>query len=273
MGRNGRTQAQLRQTPSRGNSGVSMTESMGAEPVAEEVVVEEKTLPVSRVNEIVKKEKLEAANKARQEVEAQWAKKMEDMQAQQMQPDDMQAQQMQAQQQAPSMGGMQQVDAESIKKQVMEQIMAEARAEQEAQQKEQHQKDMEKVAGEFFDKMGTGKDLYDDFEEVTGQFSPASFPQVVFLASRMDNTPDIMYELAQHPQKLATIDYLAQRDPSAAQAMLDKLSQSINQNRQAMDSNKNAQAPLSRMKGSTVGGTDTGAMSLQDLKKASWLRG
>lgn len=238
-----------------------MNESIEA-PVAEQVV-EEKTLPVSRVNEIVKREKLEAAEKARQEVQAEYAKKMEELQAQQMQAQ---------QSQAPSMGGMPGVDAESIKKQVMDQLMAEARQQQEAYQQEQHQKEMERVAGNFFTKMGAGKEMYPDFEEVTGTFNPSSFPQLVFLAAEMENTPDIMYELAKNPQKLATIDYLAQRDPMAAKSMLGKLSDSITQNKQAAENMKSANAPLSRLKSSTVG-ADNGVMGLSDLKKAPWLRG
>lgn len=230
---------------------------------APEEAVSEKMLPVSRVNEIVKREKLEAAERARAEMEAEYQRKLGAMQPHaQANPPQMQS----------GVGGMQAVDMDSITRQVREQLMAEHKREQEEVQRKQHQQQMEQIADSFFNKLSSGKEMYPDFEEVVKGFNPAAFPQLVFLAAEMENTPDVIYELAKNPHKLATIDYLAQRDPNAAKMQLAKLSDSIAQNQQAVAQAKNANAPLSRLKSSTVG-ADTGVMSLSDLKKAPWLRG
>ena len=49
--------------------------------------------------------------------------------------------------------------------------------------------------------MFRGKELYDDFEEVTQDFSPAAYPQVTVMASEYDNLPDIVDELGKNPEK------------------------------------------------------------------------
>lgn len=219
----------------------------------------EKMLSVERVNEIVKKEKLIAAEKARQEVVAEYAKKME---AEELQEQESQGQNMR---ELPSIGGMQSFDPSDIKAQIMQQLAEEA-------QEERYKNEVLELVQTFSSKMDAGKDLYPDFDDVTADFNPASFPQLVVLAGKMDNAADVMYELAKNPQKLANIDYFAQRDPKLAKSMLSKLSDSIAQNQEAANKARNTSAPLSRIKSSTVG-ADNGAMAIRDYKKASWLRG
>lgn len=213
--------------------------------------IPEKTLTVSRVNEIVKREKAAAADKARRELE----KEIELLKSQ-----------------APkSMGGIE-TNNESLIDTIKQTLATEIRDYQDKESQSQHQKEMEKVANQYYSKMSAGKELYDDFENITKSFNPASFPQVVFLANEADNTPALIYELSQNPQKLATLDYMAQRDPEAARAMLAKLSSSIKGNEDAKATAVNAQDPLSRLKPSTVG-SDNGNMTVKDYKGASWLKG
>lgn len=212
----------------------------------------EKTLPVSRVNEIVKREKLAAAEKARRELEAEYAAKSS-MQSQ-------------------SMGGMEIPDADKLYEQVYNKFVSEAQKQQAEVAQQEHQKAMKELADSYLSKMAKGKEVYPDFEEVVNGVNPASFEDVVYLVAQMDNTQDIMYELAKNPTKLAALDYMATRDPEGAKNQLVKLSESIAQNQRALAENVSTPAPLSRLKSSTVG-ADNGVMGLSDFKSASWLRG
>jgi hypothetical protein len=147
-----------------------------------------------------------------------------------------------------------------------------AKKEQERLEAEQREQ-LEKVASQYYLKMGKGKDKYSDFEEVMTDFDAAAFPQVALLAAHLDNTPDIMYELARNPHKLVQLNTLAERSPKLAQRELEKLSKSIVDNEHAVENAKVPSAPLSRLKSSTTVGADNGKMTVRDLKKADWLRG
>lgn len=223
--------------------------------------VEEKAIPVSRVNQIVAREKAKAMEKARLQMQEEQARRDAELQAQAVG------------QQSSSMGGMPGVDLDRLKRDIYEKIMEEAEQAKAKQQEEQHKAAMHEVAQTYHQKMGAGKEAYPDFEEVMKDFNAASFPRIVFLASQLDNTAEVMYELAKNPMKLASIDYLANSSPVEAQRALKSLGASIQQNRKALEQGSATQAPLSRMKSSAGAGMDSGEMTLTDYKKAPWLRG
>lgn len=211
----------------------------------------EKMLPVSRVNELVKKAKLKGRDSMQQQLE-QLQRENETLKSQQ-----------------PPMGGAPGVDVDGIRKQVYDDLVAQLQNQQEAQAQEQLQKEAEKLAQDYHGKMSSGKEQFEDFEEIMGEFNPAAFPQLVYLANNTDNTPAVMYELAKNPQKLATLSVLSERDPRAAQSMINKLSQSIKVNEQAKAQEKSVNEPLGRMQSSPAG-QDTGSMaslSVKDMRK------
>jgi hypothetical protein len=218
-------------------------------------VAPEKTLTVDQVNAIVRREKAAAAEKARREL-AQVQQELEQLRGNATQ----------------SMGGIQQANPDEIYGHIREKLLQELQQEQETAQQAAYQKEMEQVANNYMSKMHQGKTLYEDFDKVLADFDPRSFPQVVYLASQLENTPAVMYELAKNPQKLANIDYLAQRDHKLAKAQLNRLAESIKNNEQAVADNISTNPPLSRLKPSTTAGADNGNMSLRDLKQAEWLR-
>ncbi len=233
------------------------------EHMAEEVVVpveQEKTIPVSRVNQIVAREKAKAMDKVRQQIAEEQAQRNAELQEKAMG-------------QSNGMGGMSGVNMDQIKREIYDQIMNEARESQSKQQEEQHKAAMHEVAQTYHQKMGAGKEAYQDFEDTMKDFNVAAFPKIVFLASQLDNTAEVMYELAKNPMKLASIDYLADKNPAEAQKALKSLGTSIQQNRTALAQGAATQAPLSRMKSSAGAGMDSGEMGLNDFKKAPWLRG
>lgn len=220
--------------------------------------IEEKTLPVSQVNQIVAREKREAQERARREYES----KLSELEA---------SRDTQSAPQA-GIGGIPQEAYSSIKEKLMEDIMAEAKKAEEEYQKEQQKEAMKKVAENYFTKLQKGKEIYQDFDEVLADFNPRNFPQVVYLASELDNTPEIIYELSKNPGKLANLNALAQADPEWAKKEMKKLSESIATNRNAIEQNQSPNAPLNRLSASSKVGGDTGQMTLKDFKSAKWLK-
>jgi hypothetical protein len=231
-------------------------------------VVSEKMLPESRVNELIRKAKFATEQKVRQEMEAAVQAQSQAMGG--MAPVD----ESQPQGQSLNQGGnpQQGVNPEEMKNQIMAQMRDEQERAYQAQMEAEHKSAMEDVAQRYFLKVGKGAEIFDDFNEVMKDFKPANFANTVFLASEVDNTPEVMYELRKNPHKLAQIDMMSKTDPDMAREMMQTLSKSISENKQAMQQNPGVMQPLSRLKSSTVG-ADTGITTLRDLKNSPLLRG
>lgn len=229
------------------------TEAQAPDGAVDQGTVEEKTLPLHRVNEIVRREKAQAAEQARRELEAEYQQKM-----QQAAPQAAQAQ---------SFGGVDQISAAQIEKSIVDKLMAEADRREKEYHLQAEQQRMEDLATKYFSKMQSGNDTIPEFKDVMANFNPSAFPQIVFLAADLDNTPQVMYELAKNPQKLAAIDYLAQRDPNAARNALSDMARSISSNDEAKANHVSAKPPLTELKASAKGGVDTGKLTLADYKK------
>lgn len=213
---------------------------------------QEKTLTQSQVNAIVQREKERAADKARREAEEVYKQQL--------------AQAGQQTQQTEKSGGLE-VNADQIYQQVQQRFM------QEMQQRQQ-ETEMSNVANRYLQQMQAGKDSYEDFEQVTGDFDPTEFPQLIYLVAGLDNAADVIYDLSKNPSKLATMDLLASRAPKKAQAELLKLATSIKDNRQAASEaeQQGVNAPLDRLQPSRVG-TGNGKLGIGDLRNQPWLRG
>jgi hypothetical protein len=128
-----------------------------------------------------------------------------------------------------------------------------------------------KVAQEFVQKMEASKDKYPDFEQSISKLNLPSIPQIVNWSNSLDNTADVMYDIAKHPAKFANLLMLSHTAPHLAVEELQNLSASIKQNSAALKQQTPAE-PLSQIKPSTTG-TDNGSMNVSDLRKQSWLRG
>lgn len=209
---------------------------------------QEKMLPVSRVEELVKKAKLKGRDSMQAELDAL---KAENDQLKN----------------GGSMGGMAMpVDPNAITQQVMASIKQQMQAESEERAKQELEAEASRIAQSYRSKMSSGKDAYEDFDDVMADFNPQAFPNLVLLASQMDNTPDVMYELMNNPAKFGTIAVLSERDPQAAQRMLSRISQSIQANKQAKAEQKQVPEPISRLSSSKTG-QDDGSLSVRDFKK------
>ena len=213
---------------------------------------EERMIPQSQVNKIIKHKTYEAAQVQR-ELEERHQKELAEIRAQQTQRNENVPRDM---------------DANAIYQQVQEKFN------QEMQQRHLQSK-IDEVATSYLSKIEQGKANYHDFDEVTQKFDPTKFPQLVYLLAGMDGAPDILYDLMQrNPEKLAEIQSLAERAPELAQDRLLRLSKSIMDNRQAQSDENSQQVaePLDRLQSSRVSGSN-GKMGIRDLRKQPWLRG
>jgi hypothetical protein len=131
----------------------------------------------------------------------------------------------------------------------------------------------QRVATEFTQKLISAKESnkYADFEEKITQLNLPNIPHIVGWANSLDNTADVLYDIAKDPVKFANVLMLSQTAPHLAVAQLQKLSNSIKENETAAKQPIAAE-PLSQLKPSTTG-TNTGSMSVKELRKQSWLRG
>lgn len=217
------------------------------DPAVEEQ--QEKMLPQSRVEELVRKAKLRGRESMQEQLEA-LKRENEELKTN-----------------PAGIGGMPvPVDVDALRKQIQQDLISELQARDEKVQQEQLQQEAVRLAQEYHGKMQGGKELFEDFDEVIADFNPQAFPEVVLLASQADNTAAIMYELAKNPQKIADIAFYAERDPRYAQSMINKLSASIKANEQAKAQEKSVNAPLSRMQSSPTG-QDSGDPGIRDFKR------
>jgi len=219
----------------------------------------EKMLPQSQVNELIGREKAAVAERVRRQLESQYQ---------------------QAQQSQSSQMGAPAVDMEALKQDLINQMHEEQRKAAEeadkkalAEQEEEYKRQLQQVGDAYQMKMTAGKDKYSDFDEVMQEYDMNAFPHVAFLATEMEMTPDIMYELAQNSLKAASLNDLAQKSPKSAVKELQKLEDSIKKNQEALNNNPSAPMPLDRPKSSPTAGMNNGEMTVRDFKNADWLRG
>ena len=214
----------------------------------------ERMIPQSQVNKIIKHKTYEAAQ-AQRELEEKHRQELEAIKAQQ--------QQSQRNENVPR-----DLDANAIYQQVQERFNAEM-------QQRHLQGEIDRVANTYLSKIEQGKSAYEDFSEVTKDFDPVEFPQLIYLVSGIDNAADIIYDLSKrNPEKFAELQNLAERSPKLAQARLLKLSRSISENRQAQadERSANVSEPLDRLQSSRVSGSN-GKPGIRDLRNQPWLRG
>lgn len=221
------------------------SEAMPVEP-------EQKLYNDVQVNDIVKREKARASERARAELEAKHAAELEKLRGEAMNSNS--------------------VDPSRLKEEVLKDLYDDLEKRQRDAEDQERKAQLQHLADQYHLKMGKKPDHLEDFDEIMADFNPADFSATAMLAAGFDNVPEIMHELASNPTKLAQIDNLAMKSPLLAKKELERLSKSIKANLEAKQSNVSAPAPLSRTKSSNVG-ADNGQMTLKDLKRSPLLRG
>lgn len=131
---------------------------------------------------------------------------------------------------------------------------------------EAQQQDAQRTVQEFWNKISTGREKYQDFEQTVGDIEYARFPNVVQLLARyVDNADSVLYELGKDRIKMANLEQLANMSPRDAIVQAQRLAQSIKDNHDASKM-KVPNEPLSQMKPSNTG-TESGAMSVKDYRR------
>lgn len=125
----------------------------------------------------------------------------------------------------------------------------------------------ERIVSAYKEKISAGKEKYEDFETVTNNVDMRYYPNVVqLLAEYVDNSHDVLYDLAKNRSKLYQLESTCQHNPQDAIYEIKRLSDSIkaNENHSQMT---NARTPLSQQRPSNTG-TDSGTtLSMRDLKR------
>lgn len=227
---------------------IALDTEIESDQIQPEKVDDEESLPKSRVEELVKKAKLKGRNSMQAELEALKAENA-------------------ALKSGGSMGGMAvPVDPEVIKQQILADLQSQFQQASEQRAHEEMEREAKKVVDTYRAKMSTGKESFEDFDQVMDDFNPEAFPNLVYLASKMENTPAVMYELMKNPSKWATVAVLSERDPKAAQNMLTRISESIKANQQAKAEEKDVPPPLGRLSSAPTGQDAGKPASVRDYK-------
>lgn len=200
--------------------------------------VEDKRLPQDEVNRIVGRVKAETAEKVRRQVEAEYAGRS-------------------AQSSATN-----KVDSQEIVEEVERRLREKLAKEHEESQQKQAEQEWNNVVNNYNNKLAqtARSKTYDDFDEVMKGIDHSKYDYVVWGASNLDNTGDIMYELAKNPTKASNLEMLGRHDQLAFEREMKKLSDSIKKNREAAKNVSKAPEPHSRLT-SQVAGVDSNAIS------------
>ena len=141
---------------------------------------------------------------------------------------------------------------------------------QRAQQEQMQMQQARQIIGDFSSKMAAGADAYPDFEQKVGALDLPKIPEIIQLANSVDNTADVMYELASKPYKVGNLITLARTAPHLAHQEAQRLSASIKANQQAQQ-NIQTPEPVSQVK-PTSAPAENGAMDIKSLRGQKWLR-
>ena len=125
----------------------------------------------------------------------------------------------------------------------------------------------QRIVNAYKEKIAAGKEKYEDFEAITNNVDMRYYPNVVqLLAEYVDNSSDVLYELAKNRTKLHQIESVCSHNPQDAIYEIRRLADSIRANEQSSQM-KHANAPLSQQRPSNTG-TDSGnSLSIRDLKR------
>lgn len=212
-------------------------------------------IPKKHVTDIVRRERLEAYHKGRKEA-------MAEFEAQQVANNQQPAAQQPAQ---TGLGGMQSMSPDQIQQMIAQAVgQAEEKRQKEMQQK-QYEQAAYHIAQKFKSSMESGKAKYSDFDEKVKDMDFGGMSPLIALATETGIPEDIVYDLADNPQKITHLMILAHTQPALAKREMDKLAASIKTN-QAAQQQASPRAPLSQIQPSTVG-TDSGQMSVTDYRK------
>lgn len=239
-----------------------------AQPAAQPAGNEERTFKQSEVNELVGRAKHEAIE--RYKSEGSMANRHVPQQ-QPYTPPQGNGQQQQYQSQPPQMQGK---SEDEIRKLAAEETQRLRNEWIEENRRNAEAQDAQRIASEFFTKVGAGEGGIAAFEKTVTESGVdlRSIPYHVQLANKVDNTREVMEELLKNPSKIGAIqnlidiDLRAGRTPNLAMAEIKRMSESIKTN-QSASKFKSPNDPLRQLPPSNAASDNKGAMSVSDYKR------
>ena len=156
---------------------------------------------------------------------------------------------------------------EDVKRLTGEELARQRQAWEKDSQEKAEAEAAQRIVNTYKEKIAPGKDKYEDFEAVTNNVDMRYYPNVVqLLADHVDNSHDVLYELAKNRTKLSHLEFTCAHNAPDAIYEIKRLSDSIKANEQTSQM-KHANSPLSQQRPSNTG-TDSGnSLSLRDLKR------
>ena len=135
-------------------------------------------------------------------------------------------------------------------------------------QKRQEQEYAQNLVQKFIQKIEPAKSAYEDFEKVTGDLNLQPYPHVVqILAESIENSGDLLYELAKDRLKLQQLEGLAERSRTDAIVQAQRLAHAMKERREAqVSASKSPKEPLSKML-PQVNGSATNTMDWAELSR------
>ncbi len=162
---------------------------------------------------------------------------------------------------APSVGGIQQMTPEQIQQLIRQEAFNMSREHQAKQ-----------IEDNWISSMEAEKQADPEFADLYEALNIEAQPGLIIAMQGMDNKAKVVKDLAQNPAKYSNILMLANGGAfKLAERELQTLSKSIQANEAAKQTPK-ADAPLSQVKSSNIGGDD-GKNSVTDFRNMDWLRG
>jgi len=161
------------------------------------------------------------------------------------------------------------VNQDEIRKIVENELKKSQEAQYEAYKQQQQQQEAYRIVNELSPKIEDALQRYDDFHDVVGKVDYANnFVDILELSNLVDNSGDVLYELAKNPMKIAGIRGLPH---NLAALEIQRLSQSIKTN-QISAKKELPKDPLSRLHSSNVGTTTGERKGVQYWKNDPRLR-
>lgn len=117
----------------------------------------------------------------------------------------------------------------------------------------------------------TNETLHPGFGKAFDAINFKDIPDIVHLATTVDNTASVMHDLINNPSKMVNLRNMNQMTPLLAQQEIKKLSDSIKMNQQALGQ-PTPQEPLGQVKPS-FSLADNGDPKTASFKGKSWLKG
>jgi hypothetical protein len=162
-------------------------------------------------------------------------------------------------------GGVNQITPEQIQR------MIDERAPQAFAQQLQQQQTLN-TRYQYIQKLEAGKSEYPEFDQKVAALNLPQHEELIPLLNSVDQSvaAGVIYDMAENPRKFAELKVLNMMNPHLAALELNKLAESIRQNKAASNV-KSPNEPLNQVK-TSVTGADNGQLTVAEIRRKAMYR-